>query len=74
MTGIEAAFPPPYWSTETMQQEFKNTCDEYRKIWTVAPEQDIATFERAEILLKDAQDLRDAIEARGVKVPGVLLP
>lgn len=74
MTGIEAAFPPPHWSTITMQQEYKRTCDEYRKVWTVMPEQSMADFERADILLKDAQDLRDALEARGVEVPGVLLP
>lgn len=57
-----------------MQQEFKRTCDEYRKVWTVTPEQNMAEFERADILLKDAQDLRYALEERGVEIKGVLLP
>lgn len=74
MSGVDAAFPPPHWSTVTMLKEFKRTCDEYRKVWTVLPEQSMEDFERADILLKDAQDLRNALEARGVEIKGVLLP
>lgn len=74
MTGIEAAFPPPHWDNTTLLTEYHRSAVEYRKVWTVTPERNMADFERAEILLKDAQDLRDALEARGVRVPGVLLP
>lgn len=74
MTGIETAFPPPHWDNATLLAEYSRTAAGYRKVWTITPEQSMADFERAEILLKDAQDLRDALEARGVEVKGVLLP
>ena len=67
-------FPPPHWPTEKMEEEYHRAAEEYRRIMLVTPEQDMRTFERADALLEDAQDLRDALARRGVDTKGVLLP
>jgi len=74
VTGIQADFPPPHWDNNTLMTEYTRSAAEYRKIWTVTPEQNMEEFERADILLKDAQDIRDALAKRGIDTPGVLLP
>lgn len=64
------AFPPAHWTDLEMAAELVRSALAYHEIAYVMPSQDLDTFNRAEQLLADCQDMRDELTRRGHVVPG----
>lgn len=68
------AFPPAHWEMNKLLEEYARSMEAYMEICTVTPEQDMDTFDRADELLADAQDIRDRLWTMGYSVMGSMLP